>query len=151
LGSADDAYNAAGPAPGLARLHELVASFRSAGLTVTVITEGDPPPVCAGTDVTAYRIVQEALTNVTKHADTRSAEVQLAFSDDRLLLTVTNGGTEKAAAPAGGFGLLGMRERALSIGGHLRAAYRPEGGFEVVTELPLHSHEAVGAARRSAT
>ncbi|GAA4610721.1 histidine kinase [Actinoallomurus liliacearum] len=132
------------PAPGLARLPDLVASFRSAGLTVTVVTEGDPRPLSAGVDLTAFRIVQEALTNVTKHAAAQAARVRLAYSRDRLTITVTDDGDATipaAPGPAAGFGLIGMRERALSVGGLLLAGRRPEGGFEVTTELPLRPRD----------
>ncbi|MFJ6742616.1 sensor histidine kinase [Streptomyces sp. NPDC091279] len=81
------------PTPGLARLPELAASFRPAGLTVTVRGEGEPRPLPAGADLTAYRIVQEALTNVTKHAATDTAEVRLTYLADRLVVTVTDDGT----------------------------------------------------------
>lgn len=155
LRHADDSDTPSGPAPGLAQLAELAASFEPAGLSVTVNTEGRPRPLSAGADLTAYRIVQEALTNVTKHAGTGSAEVRLSYSHDRLGITVTDhGGTATPASPAKpatparpsspvpaeGYGVLGMRERALSAGGRLRAGHRPEGGFEVVTELPLLPH-----------
>lgn len=136
------------PAPGLDRLPELIAACESAGLDVSVTTEGEPRPLSPGVDLTAFRIIQEALTNATKHAGDRAAHVRLAYSDSRLLITVTNEGTDTApAAPGGGFGLMGMRERAHSVGGDLRAGPRPEGGFEVATALPLHSqapeeHEA---------
>ncbi|MFI6374377.1 sensor histidine kinase [Streptomyces sp. NPDC050546] len=147
LRSAGDTESAADPAPGLARLPELVDSFKSAGLTVTVITEGEPRPVGAATDVTAYRILQEALTNVTKHAGTDSAEVRIAYTGDRLRVRVSNGGAAASREPgSGGFGLLGMRERAASVGGPLRAGSLPEGGFEVVTDLPLRPRSATDAA-----
>jgi len=130
------------PAPGLAQLPDLTAAFNSAGLTVTVVTEGEPQPLSPGVDLTAFRIVQEALTNVTKHAGTKAALVRLAYTRDRLSITVTNdgGGTSPSAPAAPGYGVLGMRERALSVGGRLRAGRRPTGGFEVSTELPLHPH-----------
>ncbi|MEZ0070483.1 signal transduction histidine kinase [Streptacidiphilus sp. MAP12-20] len=133
------------PAPGLAQLVDLAASFGTAGLTVTIATDGKPQPLSPGVDLTAYRIVQEALTNVTKHATTRAALVRLTYSRDRLSITVTNDDDGTDTPPAtrtrdGGYGLLGMRERATSIGGRLRAGRRPEGGFEVATELPLHPH-----------
>ncbi|MEU9051310.1 sensor histidine kinase [Streptomyces sp. NPDC048384] len=137
------------PSPGLARLPELVSACASAGVTVTVTTEGEPQPLSPGVDLTAFRIVQEALTNVTKHATTEAATVGLSYSDSRLLITVVNDGT--AAAGAGpapgtgalhGFGVMGMRERAHSIGGELRAGPRPDGGFEVTTALPLQPHGA---------
>ncbi|MET9678794.1 sensor histidine kinase [Streptomyces coeruleorubidus] len=128
------------PAPGLALLPELVAACESAGLEVTVTTEGEPQPLSPGVDLTAFRIVQEALTNVTKHATAEAARVRLEYTGSRLLITVTDDGTGKPAAeaPQGrGFGVMGMRERAHSIGGHLCAGPRPQGGFEVTTALPL--------------
>ncbi|MGW0345167.1 sensor histidine kinase [Streptomyces anthocyanicus] len=126
------------PPPGLGRLPELVSAFGSAGLLVTVTTEGVPRPLPAGVDLTAYRIVQEALTNVTKHTDAGSADVQLAYTHDRLTLTVADdgGATPRPPGPDGGFGLVGMRERAQTSGGHLRAGALPEGGFAVTAELP---------------
>ncbi|GLW50592.1 two-component sensor histidine kinase [Streptomyces sp. NBRC 14336] len=134
------------PAPGLARLPELVDSYRSAGLEVTVHQEGAPRPLSPGVDLTAYRIVQEALTNVAKHASAHAAHVTFTYADSRLLITVSNDGPAPAPAPAtasGGFGLRGMRERAQSIGGDLCAGPRPEGGFEVTTALPLQPSAAV--------
>ncbi|MFF5365737.1 sensor histidine kinase [Streptomyces sp. NPDC013187] len=126
------------PSPGLSRLPELVAACESAGLEVTVTTEGEPQPLSPGVDLTAYRIVQEALTNVTKHAAAEAAHVLLAYTGSRLLITVTNDGPSEPAVPRGrGFGVMGMRERALSIGGELCAGPRPQGGFEVTTALPL--------------
>ncbi|WP_131747117.1 sensor histidine kinase [Frankia sp. Cppng1_Ct_nod] len=129
------------PTPGLAQLSDLTASFGSAGLTVTVVAEGEQRQLSPGVDLTAFRIVQEALTNVAKHAAARAAQVRLAYSHDRLTITVTDDGcgtTPSAATPGSGFGLIGMRERARSVGGHLLAAHRPAGGFEVATILPLH-------------
>ena len=130
------------PSPGLARLPELVSTCAVAGLTVTVTTSGEPRPLTPGVDLTAYRIVQEALTNATKHAATGSAHVRLAYAESRLRITVTNGeppGTAKVptAAPGRGFGIMGMRERAHTVGGEFHAGPRPGGGFEVATSLPL--------------
>ncbi|MEU6349156.1 sensor histidine kinase [Streptomyces sp. NPDC047072] len=135
------------PTPGLARLPELAASFRHAGLTVTLLTVGEPRPLPAGADLTAYRIVQEALTNVTKHAATRAAEVRLTYSptSPTVTVTVSNDGTPRPANPLsvnGGYGIVGMRERARSAGGRLRTGHRAQGGFEVVVELPLHAERA---------
>ncbi|MET7474018.1 histidine kinase [Streptomyces sp. NPDC005648] len=136
-----DAEKPLEPAPGLARLPELAASFENAGLKVVVSSEGEAGPLSAGAELTAYRIVQEALTNVTKHSVARTAEVRLVYSRDRLAVSVVDdGGAEPAAAPpAGGYGVIGMRERARSAGGEIRVGPRPQGGFEVVTELPLQS------------
>ncbi|MFF9030300.1 sensor histidine kinase [Streptomyces iakyrus] len=126
------------PSPGLSRLPELVSACESAGLKVTVDTEGEPQPLSPGVDLTAYRIVQEALTNVTKHATAEAARILLTYTGSRLLITVSNDGPSKPEAARGrGFGVMGMRERALSIGGELCAGPRPQGGFEVTTALPL--------------
>ena len=142
LRQAGDPESPLKPAPVLAQLPALADSFRSAGLTVTITTDGEPRPLSPGTDLTAYRIIQEALTNVTKHTCASDARVRLAYAGDRLGITVTNDSTgppSPAAVAAGpGYGLTGMRERAHSAGGRLRAGHRPTGGFEVVTELPLH-------------
>ncbi|MFC9943318.1 sensor histidine kinase [Streptomyces pratensis] len=133
------------PAPGLEQLPELVAACEAAGLVVTVTTEGQPQPLSSGLGLTAYRIVQEALTNVTKHAATGTARVRLTYTQRFLTLTVTNdeSSTRPAARPdpGQGFGLLGMRERALATGGTFRAGPRPQGGFEVACTIPLDSHD----------
>ncbi|WP_329331311.1 sensor histidine kinase [Streptomyces sp. NBC_00663] len=135
----------------LSRLSDLAASFEGAGLSVSVTEEGRPRQLAAGAGLAAYRIVQEALTNVTKHAATRSAEVRLAYTCDRLIVTVINDGVREHVdhpVPNGGFGLTGMHERARSAGGRLLAGPRPLGGFEVVAELPLLGG-AVGVPARS--
>ena len=142
------------PPPGLGRLPDLVASFQSVGLAVHVATEGEPRPLSAGVDLTAFRIVQEALTNVAKHAATAEAHVRLRYAGDRLAISVSNsdGGQAPAARAepgAGpGYGLIGMGERARSVGGRLRAGRRPAGGFEVATELPLQPCAPEAAAGR---
>lgn len=141
LRQADDPAAPLAPSPGLGQLPELTDSFDSAGLAVHVCTEGSPRPLSPGVDLTAYRIVQEALTNVTKHAGGAAARVRLRYGEDRLTITVTDDGASTAAAtpaPGQGFGLIGMRERARSVGGALQAGRRPEGGFEVTTRLPLY-------------
>ncbi|WP_405886038.1 sensor histidine kinase [Streptomyces sp. NBC_01136] len=130
------------PSPGLDQLSELTAAFATAGLKVDVIAEGEPCPLSPGVDLTAFRIIQEALTNVAKHAASDTAHVRLVYSHNRLTITVTDDGASTvptAPAPGHGFGLIGMRERALSVGGRLKADHRAEGGFEVTTDLPLHS------------
>ncbi|MGC0386018.1 sensor histidine kinase [Streptomyces sp. SAI-129] len=143
----DDRPKGAGlePAPGLARLPELIDSYRTAGLEVVVHQEGVRRPLTPGVDLTAYRIVQEALTNVAKHAPERAAHVGFTYANSRLLITVSNDGPATATTvngASGGFGLRGMRERAQSIGGDLCAGPRPEGGFEVTTALPLQPSAA---------
>ncbi|MCX4703540.1 sensor histidine kinase [Streptomyces sp. NBC_01352] len=142
LRQADDPHAPLAPSPGLGQLTELTDGFGSAGLAVHVSTEGRPRPLSPGVDLTAYRIVQEALTNVAKHAFAEAARVRLRYGEDQLTITVTDDGTGRATAgapePGHGFGLIGMRERARSVGGALQAGHRQGGGFEVTTRLPLH-------------
>ncbi|MFD8253062.1 sensor histidine kinase [Streptomyces werraensis] len=131
-----------GPAPGLARLPDLLESFRRAGLEVAVHQEGRARPLPPGVDLTAYRIVQEALTNVTKHAAGRGVRVGLDWGGGRLTVTVADDGGPPGGPPAlsdrpPGYGLIGMRERAAAVGGELTAGSRPEGGFLVTARLPL--------------
>ncbi|MEU9413516.1 sensor histidine kinase [Streptomyces sp. NPDC048281] len=146
LRQTDDQDLPLAPSPGLARLPELTEACESAGLTVHVHVEGIPQPLTAGVDLTAYRIVQEALTNVTKHAAAEAAYVRIGWARDNVTLTVTDDGTATAppaAAPSApahgrGFGLIGMRERARSVGGAFAAGHRDGGGYEVTTRLPLY-------------
>ncbi|MFF5358644.1 sensor histidine kinase [Streptomyces scabiei] len=136
----DDPEAPLAPTPGLGQLPELTVACESAGLTVTVATEGVPGPLDPGVDLTAYRIVQEALTNVSKHAAVDAAHIRLVYEEAHLTITVTDDGTPAPGDPPGpgrGFGLIGMRERAQSVGGCLSAGRRPGGGFEVTTDLPL--------------
>jgi signal transduction histidine kinase len=137
-----------GPTPGLARLPSLVGSFAVAGLTVGETIAGVARPLSPAVDLTAYRVIQEALTNVAKHAGVRRADIRLAYGDRLLTITVTNPpGRVTPTAPeasgygpglAGpGYGLIGMHERAASVGGRLRAGPRPDGGFEVTADLPV--------------
>ncbi|XRQ12591.1 sensor histidine kinase [Actinomadura welshii] len=147
-----DAAEPAEPAPGLSRLPTLLQSFRRAGLEVSFHQEGTSRPLPPGVDLTAYRIVQEALTNVTKHAGTESARVDLTWNRDRVTVTVTDDGGGARTAPDAardrppGYGLIGMRERATAVGGRLSAGRRPEGGFFVSTDLPLPPARDTGAA-----
>lgn len=136
LRQAGDAGAPAEPAPALDRLPALLESFDRAGLVVTVDTDGTPRPLPPGVDLTAYRIIQEALTNVAKHARTGSARVRLGWGRDRLSISVADDGREIPTGPAG-FGLIGMHERATAVGGDLWAGRRPEGGFLVTAHLPV--------------
>jgi signal transduction histidine kinase len=137
-----DADKPPAPTPGLAQLPDLASSFQHAGLAVSLAIDGDPRPLSAGAALTAYRIVQEALTNVTKHAAIGSAEVRLDYTHDRLIVTVVNADRVRpnSPSPTGGYGLIGMRERAHSVGGSIRTGHRPQGGFEVVAELPVQPY-----------
>ncbi|MEV5838758.1 sensor histidine kinase [Nocardia sp. NPDC052112] len=133
----DDPETPLEPAPGLARLPKLLASFEPLGLEVSISVTGEPQPLSPGVDLTAYRIVQEALTNVTKHAGTQSALVRLVYAQSLLTITVSDSGHGSRQPGEPGYGLIGMNERALSVGGELLARYRQGGGFEVSTKLPL--------------
>ncbi|MGW3989459.1 sensor histidine kinase [Streptomyces sp. NPDC004830] len=142
------------PAPGLDRLPELVDQAASAGLAVEVEVEaeGEPPRLAPGTDLAAFRIVQEALTNVVRHSGSRHARVHLAYDAALLRLRVDDDGPATGADAGGsGNGLAGMRERAAALGGTIEAGPRPDGGFRVLAVLPLAPPgSTAGAAERSA-
>jgi signal transduction histidine kinase len=125
------------PPPGLDRLDELLAQVRAAGLEVSVSVEGTPRAVPSGVDLSAYRVVQEALTNTLKHADARHASVSLRYGDDELGVDVRDDGTNAANGDGGGHGLLGMRERVATFGGSLDAGPLVGGGFGVAARFPL--------------
>jgi signal transduction histidine kinase len=133
------------PQPDLGAVDELVASVRSAGLAVEVRTTGPARPVDGVVGVTAYRIVQEALTNVLRHADARRACVDLAFEADALVIRVADDGRgpravrPRATDGGGGQGLVGMRERVSVLGGRLETGPAPGGGFAIEARLPLPS------------
>ncbi|MEU0584519.1 histidine kinase [Streptomyces sp. NPDC006132] len=134
----DDAPGSRAPIPRLADLDTLVSGFEASGLSVSVTRTGGPSPLAPATDLTAYRIIQEALTNTHKHASASRASVVLDYGVHALRVTVTDDGHPGAPKGAGsGHGLIGMRERATAIGGTVTAGPRPEGGFQVVAELPL--------------
>lgn len=137
------------PQPGVDQLPALVGLVREAGLDVELAVEGTARPLAAGTDLSAYRIVQEALTNALKHAGPARARVLLRYDPADLAIQVTDDGRGSAAHLNGasvghdgaGHGLLGMRERVSVYGGQLSAGPRAGGGFEVYTRLPLAATE----------
>jgi len=126
------------PRPGLDQLDDLVERARQAGLTVDPLVVGVPRPLAAGVDLSAYRIVQEALSNAARYAPGARVRVQVAYGADRLRVSVADEGavTGPAAEAGGGHGLVGMRERVAMLGGSLTAGPVDGGGFAVVTELP---------------
>jgi signal transduction histidine kinase len=123
---------------GLDRLPALIARARSAGLPATVTVTGTARPLPADIGQAAYRIVQEALTNITRHAGQAAASVHLCYQPDALTVQVDDDGPGPAQQPGvPGLGLIGMRERVSALGGRLHAGPRPHGGFRVWAELPL--------------
>jgi len=126
------------PAPALARLGDLVSRASAPGLEVTAETEGTARPLPFGVDVAAYRIAQEALTNVARHAGPATAAVRITYGEEDLTVQVDDNGRRPARpVPAGSTGIAGMRERAAALGGELYAGPRPGGGFRVRARLPL--------------
>ncbi len=128
-----------GPAPGLGQLPDLVAAARSAGLDVRVETEGAPVILPAPLDLAAYRIAQEALTNVIRHAAATTVWIRVTYGPANLGLRIEDDGKGLSLGePAGaGSGIAGMRERLTALGGELRTGPRPGGGFQVTGRLPL--------------
>jgi signal transduction histidine kinase len=124
------------PAPGLAGLEQLAAMTLDAGVQVEVDWHGTREPLPAGIDLSAFRIIQEAVTNVVRHAGTGQCRVSIGQHDGELSIEVTDSG--RGGDPAGtGYGITGMRERAALLGGDLSAGPRPGGGFRVAARLPL--------------
>jgi MYXO-CTERM domain-containing protein len=131
------------PAPGLARLGDLVENAAAAGLAVRVEEDGQAAPLPADVDLTAYRIIQEALTNSARHSGGSIATVRLGYGGGVLLVEVDDEGRPGAHSPApaaangSGRGIAGMAERAAALGGTLEAGPRPQGGFGVRARLPV--------------
>jgi signal transduction histidine kinase len=135
LRARDDAPELA-PQPGLGDLDELLARSRAAGLPVELAVEGAPRRLAQSVDLSAFRIVQEALTNVFKHAGRAPTSVTIAYGQRALELTILDSGGGGHAEGPGGHGLIGMRERTALFGGTLTVGPRPGEGFEVRASLP---------------
>ena len=146
----DEPYGTESPQPSLSKLSPLIDRIAFAGLPVDVRISGDPRPLPAGIDVTAYRIIQEALTNALKHGDGVKAEVTVRYADHYLRVEVLNGGPSvlsgdrpspkepvSGRADGAGRGLLGLRERVAVYGGDLDARRRLGGGYRVRARIPL--------------
>ncbi len=134
------------PTPGLGQLERLIETTSHAGVPTRVAISGRRPELPATVDLAAYRIVQESLTNVLRHAGAASAQVAISFAEDAMTISVDDDGRgPPAPSPAGngharrppGHGILGMRERAHSLGGELEAGPRRSGGFRVRARLPI--------------
>jgi signal transduction histidine kinase len=128
------------PMPGLSGLDELLDTFRGSGLVIEPVVQEVAGRIPAPADLTAYRVIQEALTNVCKHAGPSHVRIRVRHTDNELSVVVDNSrpspGTSLSAAP-GGHGLIGMRERVAALGGDLSAGPRPDGGYRVTATLPL--------------
>ena len=140
------------PQPGLDDLEGLLESARSAGVTVTAGVSGTARPLPAGVDLSAYRIIQEALSNAMRHAPGAAVQVKLYYGDAALVVEVRNdhcppgtgtpGEQDRVPADGGGHGIIGMRERATMLGGHLQAGPTEKGEFLVTAALPLDAAPA---------
>ena len=128
------------PVPGLTGLPDLLDTFRRSGLAVSASGVGDASDLPVPVDLTAHRVVQEALTNVCKHAGAVAVHLLLRRTDEALTIRVENApGTPARGAAAAGLGLVGMRERVTALGGSLEAGPRPGGGYRVTVVLPLEA------------
>jgi signal transduction histidine kinase len=139
LGVLHDPGEETGLAPqlGIGELDALATSLRAAGLPVNLVISGDRAAVPAAVDVSVYRIVLEALTNVVKHAGQARTDVTIGCAAEAVTIEITDDGTSQPSNGAGGHGLAGMRERVAIFGGELRAGPRSGGGFVVQARLPL--------------
>jgi signal transduction histidine kinase len=137
LRQGDEPSASLAPAPGLGKVPELVAQFGEAGLDVQVKTEGEPTGIPEGVDLSAFRIVQEGLTNVLRHGGPL-AKVDIVFPGRSVLIRISDDGRLRhhRVSPGAGHGLIGMRERVSVFGGQLDAGPRPDGGFRVAATLP---------------
>jgi signal transduction histidine kinase len=127
------------PQPGLDAAHVLVDQVRATGLPVALDVDGSPRPLAPGVDLSAYRILQEALTNTVKHANASSASVRLRFSPAAVEVEIEDDGRGPVPNGNGGHGLIGMRERVELYGGELETGPREGGGFRVRARLPLET------------
>jgi signal transduction histidine kinase len=132
------------PQPGLGQVQALVGRVRAAGLPVELVVTGEARPLPPGVDLAAYRVVEEALTNVLKHGGGARAVVRSSYGERELVITVTDDGGPAGYGPAGssgsgvaGRGLIGLRERLGLYGGELDAGPRPGGGWRVRASIPL--------------
>jgi signal transduction histidine kinase len=125
------------PVPGLDRLGHLISRTSGAGLEVHAVVHGDPRPLPTRLDRAAYRIIQESLTNIVRHAHATTATVRIQYGEENLVLQVDDNGESLAGPPREGNGIIGMRERATALGGTLTATRTPTGALRIMAHLPL--------------
>jgi signal transduction histidine kinase len=125
------------PQPSLARLDSLIEQVRGTGLEISLTIEGAPRPLPVTVDLSAYRIVQEALTNTIKHAGAARADVRVSYGDDLSLHIRDDGRSEETQKNSGGSGLVGMRERVALLGGTMEAGPAVSGGYLVSARIPI--------------
>lgn len=128
------------PMPGLAQLEAVIASATAAGADVRLDVSGEPRDLPAGVDLAAYRIIQESLTNVVRHARAATTRIAIAYRRADVVIQIEDDGygvAEREPIFTAGNGLLGMRERAAALGGELQAGPHPGGGFSVRARLPI--------------
>ena len=125
------------PVAGMERLDHLITRTSRAGLEVHAIVHGDPRPLPTGLDRAAFRIIQESLTNVVRHAKATAATVRIQYGEHALVLQVDDDGESLTGPPHEGNGIIGMRERATALGGTLTASRTATGGLRIVAQLPL--------------
>jgi signal transduction histidine kinase len=147
LRQGDEPSASLAPAPGLGEVPELVAQLGEAGLAVEVQVAGESAGIPDGVDLSAFRIVQEGLTNVLRHGGPR-AKVDIAYPGESVVIQISDDGRlgHTRRSPGVGHGLIGMRERVAVFGGHLDAGPRPDGGFRVAATLPYDSPTRSGEA-----
>ncbi|MGW1373268.1 sensor histidine kinase, partial [Streptomyces sp. NPDC002446] len=135
------------PQPTLDRLDELLGKVRTAGVAVAAETTGEPRPLAPGVELSAFRIVQEALSNAMRHAPGAAVRVTVGYHAGGLALRIANSAPDGPAppSPGSGHGLLGMRERAAMLGGELATGRTPDGGYEVTALLPDNALEPPAA------
>jgi signal transduction histidine kinase len=127
------------PQPSLRELEQLATQVRGAGLPVSIDVVGEPVPLPPGVELSAYRIVQEGLTNALKHARAANAIVRLRYAHRELEVEVTDDGRGRGGTPDGGHGLDGMRERVALYGGVFESGPRAGGGWRLYARLPLEA------------
>jgi signal transduction histidine kinase len=130
------------PHPGVDRLDSLVEDVSRAGLPVRLHVDGEPFPLPRAVDLSAYRIVQEGLTNALKHARASHADVTFHYGSDELRIEVRDNGEGVSMNDGLGHGLVGIRERVKIYGGEMTAGTAPEGGFVLGARLPLEDYQS---------